>query len=200
MEKKITEIESDYDSRFNHRRKEQIEKLAELTKIAHPGGPEILEVLPKLFSSFGGAEIEDALRVSILMLYLQAAECYIFGQFEPCILTCGAILERCLKLEYRTTNGELPKGRFTLGKCVNNLDWQGTRISSDILEIVSKCIGPRNSFNHALLEHEDPSLSILGGQREFYKVSEYAHVIERFRGDARDMITNTWEVVKTLYS
>jgi hypothetical protein len=75
---------------------------------------------------------------------------------------CGAIVERCLKLEYEKANGPLPSGsHWTLGKCIGNC--VGT-VSPDVLDFAQSMLEPRNNRAHALLEHSDPHLAMRGGE------------------------------------
>jgi hypothetical protein len=191
---------TEYEERFSWRKQHFIANLDELSTIAQPGGPDVIQLLPSLFKLNDNESKEDALRWSILSLWLQAAECYIFQQYEPCILTCGAILERVLKLEYQVVNGDLPTGNWTLGKCIYDLDWTNTKIDETILNLVAECLDPRNDRAHALLEHSNPSLSIIGGKkRSIQELSNVAHFVEAFKGDAKVVIFSTWKVLVTLY-
>ena len=95
----LKKFEDEYDSRFAWRRDRQLFNLKELAEIAQTGGGEAFEKLPKLVRAFSNDDPKDALGWSILMLWCEAAECYIFGEFQSCILACGAVVERCLKLE-----------------------------------------------------------------------------------------------------
>ena len=167
---------TEYEKRFSWRKQHFIANLEELSTIAQSGGPEVIQLLPSLFKLNDNASKEDALRWSILSLWLQAAECFIFQQYEPCILTCGAILERVLKLEYQVVNGDLPPGNYTLGRCIHNLDWSNTKIDETILSLISECLDPRNDRAHALLEHSKPSLSIIGGKKDQFKSYLMCHI------------------------
>jgi hypothetical protein len=190
----------EFEERFDWRRNSHIQNLSDLSAIANPGGSHSLKSLPFLASSLSSDDPKDALRWSIMMLWLQASECYIFGQFEPCILTCGAVLERCLKLEYQESKGHLPSGNWSLGKCAFELDWEGTRITSEILNKVKECIHPRNCRAHALLEHSNPQLSIIGGAHRGIKVLSNDHyLVEPYKGEAIKLISNTWFVLSSLY-
>jgi hypothetical protein len=197
---KQKDFDKEYLERFDWRRDQHISNIAELSRIAHSGGPEILNELPGLISSRDSKDPSDALRWSILILWLQAAESFIFGQFEPCILTCGAVVERCLKLEYRVSKGALPSGTWTLGKCIYDLDWANTRIASGILDHAKKCKGHRDSRAHALLEHTDPQASLSGGERGVQQLSSSRYLIEPYRGEAAKIMTNTWQILSELYS
>jgi hypothetical protein len=194
------DFEKEYSQRFDHRRDRNIFNLAQIADIAHQGGSATLKALPSLVTSLTSDEPADALRGSILMLWLQAVECYIFGQFEACILAAGAVVERCLKLEYLFAKGPLPAGTWTLGKCINNLDWSNTRITADHLKCAEAIRGPRNSRAHALLEHSDPQESILGGQRGINLHAGGHYTIEPYRGEASKVVANAWEVLASLYS
>ena len=193
------DLEKEYHSRFDHRQRRHIENLAELTRIAHPGGPELLYHLPGLKAERVSSDSIDALKWSIIMLWLQGTECFIFGQFEPSILAIGAVMERVLKLEYLTANESLPSGTWTLGKCIHELSWSGTRITKDHLYHAKMILEPRNSRAHALLEHKDPQSSILGGNRGIDQISNSRYIIEPYRGEAVGIIKNTWFCLSDLY-
>jgi hypothetical protein len=194
------DFDQEYSQRFDSRRERNIENLAELASIAHLGGPEILDALPGLVSSRSAKDQISALRWSILILWLQASECFILGQFEPCILSVGAVVERCLKLEYQVANGSMPSGNWTLGRCIYNLDWSSTRVNNSHLEFAKACHGNRDSRAHALLEHTDPALSMFGGDRGIQILSPIHYSIEPYRGEATSMISNAWALLDSLYS
>jgi len=193
------DFSKEYSERFEWRRDYYVSNLKKLAQLAHPGGAALLSKLPGLASSHASDDPTDAIRWSILLLWLQASECYVFGQFEPCILGCGAVLERCLKLEYQVSNVSLPPDTWTLGKCIHKLDWNDTRITSEILELAKECVEPRNSRAHALLEHQDPRKSILGGDRGITMLSNARYLIEPYRTDADRLIKNTWQILLQLY-
>ena len=104
----LKKFEEEYDSRFTWRRDRQLFNLKELAEIAQTGGAEAFKKLPKLAGTFSSDDPKGALGFSILMLWCEAAECYVFGEFQSCILTCGAVVERCLKLEFERVTGNLP--------------------------------------------------------------------------------------------
>lgn len=201
MHNNVTEpnYEQEYEERFAWRKAGQIANLKELSKIAQSGGSDAMEALPGLIGSRVSDDPKDALRWSILTLWLEAAECYIFELFESCILTCGAIVERCLKLKYETARGKLPEGRWTLGKCIYKLDWQGI-IAPEILDLARQIVDPRNSRAHALLEHSDPQLAIIGGpERGIDVLSSHHYLIEPYRGEAKRVIEITFKTLSELY-
>ena len=187
-----------YEEGFAWRKTRQIANLAELSRIAPSSDPDP-EVLPGLFGTLVSDDPKDALRHSILLLWLEAIGCYVFGEFQACILTCGAVVERCLKLEYETAREKLPEGRWTLGKCIYKLDWQGI-IAPEILDLAKQIVDPRNSRAHALLEHSDPQLAIIGGpERGIDVLSSHHYLIEPYRGEAKKIIEITSKILSKLY-
>jgi len=190
----------EFEERFSWRKDRWIENLSELADHAQEGGASVLNRLPGLRGELATDDPIEALRWSILMLWLEATECYILGQFQSAILVAGSVLERALKLEYRLTNGKLPKGVWTLGRCVRELNWEGTKVRAAILADAEACIEPRNSRAHALLEDEEPQLSIIGGpNRGIQVLSETRYTVEPFRGDALAVIEHVWRVLDSLY-
>ena len=189
----------EYQERFEWRKEIQVSNLRELSEIAQSGGAEALKVFPGLKVSRANFETEEALRWSILLLWLQATESYIFGLYAACILTGGAVAERCLKLEYEVVKGSLPKGNWTLGRCIHQLEWAETRITSEILELAKQIVGPRNSHAHALLEHTDPRLALLGGRRRVHFLDPAHYIIEPYKEEAKDVIVATYQLLKALY-
>ncbi len=125
---------------------------------------------------------------------------FYFGLFESCVLTCGAVLERCFKLEYQKIHGKLPSGQWTLGQCIYKLDWEGSRVTKEILNIADECLDSRNSRAHALLEHADPQTALAGGNRGINFLDSGHYTIEPYRGDAEKVVSNTWQVLQKLYS
>ena len=186
-----------YEEGFAWRKTRQIANLAELSRIAPSSDPDP-EVLPGLFGTLVSDDPKDALRHSILLLWLEAIGCYVFGEFQACILTCGAVVERCLKLEYEKAKGALPPGsRWTLGVCISKC--QGI-VAQEILDLVRQILEPRNSRAHALLEHSDPQLAIIGGpDRGIEVLSPRHHLIEPYRGEARKVIEITSKILSKLY-
>ena len=152
-------IEEEYEATIGWRKKRQLHNLAELYQIA--GDRDSLKSLNALFGSLVSDDYIDALRNSILYLWCEARECYVFGQFQSCILTCGAVVERCLKLEYLKARKTLPSGELlTLGKMIKKCEGI---VDQTVLSLAEEILKPRNSRAHALLEHSDPQLAILGG-------------------------------------
>ena len=201
MEDTIEIWEKEYSGIFERRKSRQIDNLRELAEITNSTG-----VHP--ISSFAGLSVKDyespldALKFSILLLAHEATECYVLGEFQSCILSCGAIIERILKLEYLVLNHQMPdNGCWTLGRCVYKLDWNGTRITEDIRELVKGILRPRNSRAHALLEHSDPGLSISGGaNRGIEMIDQNKYLIEPYRGEAKSLIETTFMILAELYS
>jgi len=188
----------EFEERFEWRKARQVENLKELSEIAQSGGGESLKEFPGLKRSPDSDGPEDALRWSIILLWCEAAECYVFGEFQSCILTCGAIVERCLKLEYEDANGALPSGsHWTLGRCIR--ECVGT-VSKDVLDLAQSMLEPRNNRAHALLEHSDPHLAIMGGaERRIEILSSRHYLVEPYRGDARSVILATYKILSALY-
>lgn len=198
-----TALISEFRKRFNGRSVRQSENMKRLREIAHWGGPDTLAELENLrplgvVTRKGPDDKLYALRSSILALWLEAAECFIFGHFQACILTCGAVVERCLKLEYQQVHGALPPGYWTLGKCVHQLPWDGI-LDDQAVALAQQIIDPRNSRAHALLEHDNPALAYFGGDRGIEVRSPHHYLIEPYRGDAEQVISVTWQLLKTLY-
>ncbi len=194
----MEDYNQEYEQRFAWRKERQIHNLQELAEIAQSGGADALKIFPELGDSIGSSRPHDALRWSIVMLWCEAAECYIFGEFQSCVLVCGAIVERCLKLEYSKANGSLPKdSHWTLGACINKC--KGV-VKPEVIHLAQQILGPRNSRAHALLEHSDPQLSILGGPNQGVEVISSRHAqIEPYRGEARSAIENTFQILTHLY-
>jgi hypothetical protein len=199
-DKQNDDVVQHYESRFAWRKERQIQNLRELSQIAESGEADPIKVLPHLVGSHASDDPKDALRWSILDLIYEATECFIFGEFQSCIITCGAVVERVFKLEYETAHGNLPKGELTLGKCMYNINWDRTRISPEILEFAKGMLEPRNSRAHALLEHSHPQLAIIGGAERGRDIQQSGHyLIEPFRGDAKKIIELTYKVLIRLY-
>jgi hypothetical protein len=190
--------EREYEERLAWRKKRQIENLKELAEIAHVGGGDTLTDLPKLLGPRGSDDPKDALGWSIIMLWCEATECYIFGEFQSCILTCGAIVERSLKLEYEKARGALPQGsRWTLGRCIHEC---AGIVAPAILDLAQQMLEPRNNRAHALLEHNDPQTAMMGGlDRGIERLSSGHYQIEPYRGDARNVISVTYKILSGLY-
>ena len=197
----MSSASDEFEGRFAWRKDQWVRNLQEITAHAHQGGPDIIRRLPGLRGQLYSDDPIEALRWSVLMLWLQATECYILGQFQSSILTAGAVLERILKLEYRLAKGSLPKGKWPLGRCINDLEWSETRITEAILTEAKACVSPRNSRAHALLENEDPQLSIMGGpNRGIQVLSDTRYLVEPYRNDCLEMLGHVWAIMDTLYT
>jgi hypothetical protein len=190
--------EQEYMNRFESRRTRQITNLKELSEVAHSGGGDSIKAFPGLRSSLASDDPKDALRWSIILLWCEATECYILGEFQSCILTCGAIVERCLKLEYQQGRGPLPaKAKWTLGKCIAQC--QGI-VDARVLKLAEQILPPRNDRAHALLEHSDPQTGISGGdQRGIEILGSGNYLIEPYRGEAKSVVMATFNVLRYLY-
>jgi len=176
----------------------QTATLRETSEVARWSGPDPREALPRLAHLNG--DPSDALRCSVLTLWFEAAGCHSLGLFASCILTCGAIVERCLKLEYESKKGEFLKGRWTLGRCIYELDWDGI-LSPGILDLAKDIVNPRNSRTHALLEHSDPYLAMFGEPQDGTDVlGSPGSLTEVYRREASDVLETTLEILQRLYS
>jgi hypothetical protein len=197
-DKTATNYEQDYDERFEWRRARQINNLKELSEIAQSGGVDAIKVFPRLWNDGNSDDPKAALRRSILDLWCEATECYIFGEFQSCILSCGAIVERCLKLQYQEVNGPLPPGtKWTLGTCIHRC--KGV-VPQNTLDLAQSILEPRNNRAHALLEHSDPGLAISGGPKRGIEIRSPQHyLIEPFRGDATKVIVTTHNILNELF-
>jgi len=193
----VDEWTEEYETKFGWRKERQIHNLVELYQIA--GDQEALESLKGLFGTLVSDEFQDALKWSIFYLWLEARECYVFGLFQSCILTCGAVVERCLKLEYAKARGELPtEERLTLGKMIQKC--KGV-VDQTVLELTQEILGPRNSRAHALLEHSNPQLAIIGGPERGVEIHSSQHyLIEPYRGEAKQVVELTAKILTKLYS
>ena len=193
------DIEKEYDSIFSWRSERYIHNFEELLneckiEFAYP-----LKIFSNLIKTGESNACLKALAMNIIYLIYEANECYILGEFQSCILTCGAVVERVLKLEYEKVKGALPKGNWTLGKCINRLDWKGTSITNEILENAKKLIEPKNSQAHGLLEHSDPILAFIGGKNRGIESGDGKYLIEPYRGEALECIKSTYSILHTLY-
>lgn len=196
-DKTATNYEQEYEGRFEWRKARQIDNLKELSEIAQSGGADAIKAFPNLLGVGNGDDPKAALRRSILDLWSEATECYIFGAFQSCILSCGAIVERCLKLQYQEVNGALPSGaKWTLGTCIHQC--KGI-VPQNTLDLAQSMLEPRNNRAHALLEHSDPGLAMMGGPERGIEIRSPRHyLIEPFRGDATKVIVITHKILKEL--
>lgn len=171
---------------------------------AHSGGDEkvTLDSLASDASALSrpqGHQIE-ALELSILSLWAEAGRCCSLGLYEACILACGAVIERCLKREYERERGANLRGRWTLGRCVYELDWDGI-LAPDILERAKSVLSPLRGRAHALLEHCDPYLALLAdspGQLES-RASE-SSLIEGYQEEAEYVLATTSDILRRLHA
>lgn len=199
MENEITRTyEQEYEQRFECRKARQIANLKELSEVAQSGGGAALKAFPGLRGSACSDDPKDALRASIIFLWCEATECFIFGEFQSCILACGAIVERSLKLQYQIDKGPLPaKTRWTLGSCIK--ECQGI-VDRDVLALAELMLEPRNNRAHALLEHSDPQLAISGGPERGVEILSSRHyLVEPYRGDAKNVIAIAHKILVKLY-
>jgi hypothetical protein len=77
---RVDGVTQEYETKFGWRKERQIHNLAELHQIA--GDEETLKSLKGLFGALVSDEYQDALKWSILNLWLEARECYVFGLFQ----------------------------------------------------------------------------------------------------------------------
>jgi hypothetical protein len=192
-------VNATFENSFEWRLDRWKSNLAELFTITSDGSLDPFKSLPNLVSDLEPNNKLSALRWSILTLWLEAAHCYVLGQFQSCILTSGGVVERILKLEYQSVHENLPDGKWTLGSCAYNLDFSKTRVTDVLLFHAKDCIDPRNDRTHALLEHANPTASIIGGNREVYEVTSNRYMIEPYRGDAKMLIKHSWALLDSLY-
>lgn len=192
------DYEKEYAERFEWRKSRQIANLKELSEFAQSGGADAIAAFPGLHCVLASDDPKDALKRSILELWCEAAECYVFGEFQSCVLTCGAIVERCLKLEYETAYGALPTGKhWTLGTCMGLCNGL---VAQDVLDLARSMLEPRNNRAHALLEHSDPDLALRGGAKRGIEIrSPQDYLIEPFRGDAKSVIAATHQILAKLH-
>jgi hypothetical protein len=197
-EKEARSHSQEYEERFGWRKARQIDNLKELSELADSGGANSLRAFPGLRGSACSDDPLDALRWSILLLWCEATECFIFGEFQSSILVCGAVVERSLKLTYEVTKGALPaKARWTLGKCIH--ECEGI-VSQDVLDAARSMLEPRNSRAHALLEHSNPQLAISGGEERGIEILSSRHyLVEPYRGEAKDVIVATYNILQRLF-
>lgn len=201
MNKETSELaEKLYESRLTWRRPRQIENYSEIIEATGLLAADPLKAFKVLFKP-SSEDHRDALRWSILMMTYEATECYVYGEFQACVLAAGAVVERVLKLEYQVVHGTMPdKKGWPLGRCLFQLDWSTTRVGLDVIERAKEILDPRNSRAHALLEHSDPQLSIIGGDEHGVELLASGHaLIEPYRGDAKRLLTLTYEILSLLY-
>jgi hypothetical protein len=197
MSKKTDEFyKEEYEGRFEWRKERQIYNLSELYRIS--GDWEFVESLNGLFGSLVSDDPKDALKWSILNLWLEARECFVFGEFQACILTSGAVIERCLKLEYEKINGILPiREKLTLGRMIRKC--KGI-VDKSVLDLAQQILEPRNSRAHALLEHINPQLAMLGGPERGIEIRSPQHrLIEAYRGEAGKIMELNSKILAKLY-
>ena len=194
-------FEAEYAAAFDGRRGRQVDNLGELASLPGAGSdPLSPPFLDHFERSTRTRTVEDALRRSIYFLFPEASQTYVLGFFQASLLTSGAVLERVLKLEYRAARGALPPGHWTLGRCVHDLDWTGTRVDATHLQAVDGVKGPRNSRAHALLEHDDPGRAGRGGAGRGIEFRSGRHaMIEPFRDEALGAMRAVYSVLSDLY-
>lgn len=142
--------EKHYQEKFGWKRDYYIGNLGRLAEISQTHGIDPIMSFPSLFITYSDNPL-DAMRYSIQLLTYEATICFVYGVFQACILTCGAAVERVLKVEYMDKNQQLPrKGKWTLGNCIYKLNWSGTGITNEILNYAKPMVDPRNSRIHML--------------------------------------------------
>ncbi len=200
MANDLDPFEQEYENKFGWRKARQIYNLRDIANFTQLNGVHSIDSFPCLFTPNGDSP-RDALRYSILLLAYEATECYVFGEFQSCMLVCGALVERILKLEYLEKNPQMPqKGEWTLGRCIYQLNWERTRITPEILALAKQMLDPRNSRAHALLEHSNPQLSIMGGNERGIEILDSEHyLIEPYRCEAKLLVGLTFKILAMLY-
>ncbi len=107
-----------------------------------------------------------------------------------------------LKLEYLEINQQFPTDKnWTLGKLIYELDWKGTRITTEILDYLKQIKEPRDDRAHAILEQLNPFLANQGGyNRKLKKIENNTYMIEPYHGDANIAIKAIFTILDVLYS
>lgn len=190
--------EQEFDGKFLWRRERQIANLRELADITNARHVDGIDRLPNLSRGFAADDPKAALSMSIVYLWGEAVECFILGEFQACILACGAVVERCLKLAYQDAGKKLPRdAKWGLGLCIRKCR---DLVKPDVLTYARRLTEPRNSRTHALLEHTNPTWAYLGGKSRRVILLPSGHAeIEPYRGDAREVIELTWKILLELF-
>lgn len=180
----LTVLQSAFKSRYEWRTEFQLQRCQELYEegIVGPKGVD-KKTTRKLIPDDPGNEIQTAYRRTLLFMWGDVQDTYIYGQFMACILVCGALAERCLKLDYIEKKGALPDGRLTLGNIIYKEPMKSI-VDKRLLELASELLGSRNSMAHALLEHANPELASLGGPAIRTPLSNHHYIIEPYRQEA----------------
>ncbi len=196
MPKNKRDLRKEYMESYGFREERNIYNLTELYKIS--GDMDFVMSLKGLFGSRASDDPKEALKWSTLYLWMEARECFVYGEFQACVLTCGAAIEHCLKLEYEKINGKLPDNKYsTLGNMIQ--ECKGI-VDKDVLSLAGQIVKPRNSRAHAILEHSDPQLAIMGGpERGIDQINQQAYLIEPYRGEAARAIKLSSRILKKLY-
>jgi hypothetical protein len=194
----MLDYEREYDERFSWRRSRQIANLQEMLTATQLGVISPLEVFPKLRCQLVTDDPKDALAWSIVMLWMEATECYILGEFQSCILVCGAVVERCLNLQYQLARGFTLLGdKWTLGNWIKRC---GGIVSPQVLEWAGEILRLRNSQAHAKLELAEPQSAIMGSRERGIDVrSPHHYLIEPYRGDAKKSIVDAYKILAELF-
>lgn len=191
MDQDHTELEalkSDFVARYEWRKKLQFQRFQELYHEGIIGTNGATETATwKLLHYDPENEIRTAYRRTLFFMWGDVQETYIFGQFMACILVCGALAERCLKLDYIEKEGALPDGRWTLGQIIYKEPMKSI-VDKRLLELASELLGSRNSMAHALLEHDNPELASLGGPAIRTPLSNHHHIIDPYRQEALEVL------------
>jgi len=91
----------------------------------------------------------------------------------------------------------LPNAVWTLGTCIKKC--KGV-IEAEVIDFAQQMLESRNSRAHALVEHSDPQLSIIGGDESGVEMLSSGHaLIEPYRGDAKKVIEMTFKILRCLY-
>jgi hypothetical protein len=148
-------LQSEFIDRYEWRRKLQFQRFQELyhEKIVGTNGV-ALRTARKLAEFDLEKEIPTAYKRTLLFMWGDTVETYIFGQFMACILVCGALTERCLKLDYIEKEGALPAGRWALGRIIKQEPMKSV-VDKHLIELADELLDSRNSMAHALLGSVD---------------------------------------------
>lgn len=192
---------AEFESRLGWRKPHSIEWLAELGGFASVG----LDTFRDYFSQlrpylhiYDKPTALDALATSIERLWHEAVYCYMYELFEPCILTCGAVVERALKFEFERQVGATGE-RWTIGRTIQECR-KAEVISDNILELAECIADPRNDRSHANLERTNPDLAQFGGDRGVTILSDRHYLINPYQQNSRATLDLTLLVLKELFA
>jgi len=195
------DFEAEFEDRLGWRKANSIERLAELGGFAAVGLDTFRDYFgqlrPHLYIQVAPTAL-DALATSIDRLWHYAVFCYLYELFEPCIFTCGAVVERALKFEYERQVGATGE-RWTIGRTIQECR-NAKVISDNILELAERIADPRNDRSHANLERTNPDLAQFGGDRGVTNLSDQHYLIHPYQHNARMTLDLTLLVLKDLFA